>query len=127
MFENQNKVIYQFCYNVVMKIIREKIKMSELNEMAKNMFGNLVKAVVDVEKRIMVVDGELHADEETLLLQNGSEQKDLWGINIYPEKKEDRVEFDSIINLRPFQGNKSKGVENEQIRKKIIQIVNQLI
>lgn len=110
-----------------MKIITEKITLRELNEMAKNMFGNLVKAVVDVEKKIMVVDGELHADEETLLLQSGSEQKNLWGINIYPEKKEDRVEFDSIINLRPFQGNKSRGVENEQIRKKIIQIVNQLI
>lgn len=110
-----------------MKIITEKISTSELNEMAKNMFGNIVKAVVDVEKKLMAVDGELHADEEALLLQNGSEQKNLWGINIYPEKKEEKVEFDSIINLRPFQGNKSRGVEDEQIRKKIIKIVNQLI
>lgn len=55
-----------------MRIIKNQIKLSELEEMAQKMFGELVKAVVDVEKKIMAVDGELHADEEGLLLQNGS-------------------------------------------------------
>ena len=115
-------------YNVAMKIISEKLKLSELNEMAKNMFGNLVKAVVDVEKKIMAIDGELHSDEETLLIQGGSIQKNLWGINIYPEAhKENFIEFDSMINIRPSIGNKTRGVDNEVIRKLIITIVDDLI
>lgn len=96
--------------------------------MTEKMFGNLVKAVVDVEREIMAVDAELHADEEQLLLENGSKQENLWGINIYPEIKDDNwIEFDSMINLRPSRGNRSRGVENEEIRKKIIAIISKLI
>lgn len=96
--------------------------------MAEKMFGNLIKAVVDIEKEIMAVNGELHADEEALLLQNGSKQQNLWGINIYPDLQGDNfIEFDSMINLRPSQGNRSRGVDSEEIRKKIIGIVNKLI
>jgi hypothetical protein len=76
----------------------------------------------------MALGGELHSDEEALLIENGSEQKNLWGINIYPEiKDENWIEFDSMINLRPSQGNRSRGVDNPEIRKKIIEIVNNLI
>ena len=110
-----------------MKIVTDKIPIAELNEMAKNMFGNLVKAVVDIDKKIMVVDGELHADEEVLLLQNGSIQKNIWGINIYPEEKENFIEFDSMINIRPSMGNKTRGVDDEVLRNLILQIVNDLI
>jgi hypothetical protein len=111
-----------------MKIIKDKINIGELNEMAKNMFGNFVKAVIDVEKGILAVDAELHADLEALLLENDSKQKNLWGINIYPELSgDDFVEFDSMINLRPSQENRSRGVENAEIRKKIIEIVNKII
>jgi hypothetical protein len=116
------------CYNLSMKIIRDKILIKDLKDMADKMFGNLVKAVVDIEKKIMAVDAELHADEEALLLENGSEQKNLWGINIYPELTgEDFIEFDSMINLRPSQGNQSRGVENLEIQKKIIEIVDKLV
>ena len=92
------------------------------------MFGNLVKAVVDVEKEIMVVDGELHADEEALLLEKGSQQKSLWGINIYPEiQGEEWIEFDSMINLRPSFQNLSRGVDDLSVRRKIRKIVNKLV
>ena len=111
-----------------MKIITEKISINKLNEMSVKMFGNLVKAVVDIEKKIMAVNSELHADEEALLLEKGSKQKNLWGINIYPELSgDDFVEFDSMINLRPSQNNRTRGVENLDIQKKIIEIVNSLI
>lgn len=112
-----------------MKIIEKNISLIELDEMSKKMFGNLVKAVVDVEKFIMAVDGELHADEEALLLENGSKQANLWGINIYPEMKgtENFIEFDSMINLRPSQNNKSRGVDDPAIRKKILEITSKLI
>lgn len=111
-----------------MKIVEDKISINELDEMAKNMFGNLVKAVVDVEKEIMAVDAELHADLEALLLEKGSLQKNLWGINLYPELKgADFLEFDSMINLRPSQENRSRGVENPDIRKKIIRIIDEVV
>jgi hypothetical protein len=110
------------------KIIEDKISVTELKEMAGKMFGNLVKAVVDIEKNTMAIDAELHADEEALLLENGSEQKNLWGINLYPENGgDDFVEFNSMINLRPSQGNRSRGVEDQNIQKKIIETVNKLI
>lgn len=111
-----------------MKIIEDKIALAEIAEMAKKMFGNLVKAVVDVERELMAVDGELHADEEALLIQQGSKQTNLWGINIYPELSgEDFVEFDSMINLRPSQGNRNRGVEDKEIQQKILTIVNKII
>ncbi|MFH1561386.1 MAG: DUF5674 family protein [Patescibacteria group bacterium] len=108
--------------------IKDGISVAELKEMAKIMFGNLVKAVVDIEKEMMVIDGELHADEEALLLENGSEQKDLWGINIYPEvSKTDWIEFDSMINIRPALGNNSRSVDDSKTREKILAVVNKLL
>jgi len=96
--------------------------------MAAGFFGDLVKAVVDVEKEIMAVDAELHSDQEALLLSEGSRQSDLWGINIYPElPAEEQIEFDSMINLKPSQNNRTRGVEDPGTRNKILKIVNKLI
>jgi hypothetical protein len=111
-----------------MKIVTDKITIDELKEMSEKMFGSLVKAVVDVEKEIMAVDADLHADQEKLLLENDSKQENLWGINLYPEfSGDDFVEFDSMINLRPSQKNRSRGVEDADIRKKLVEIVNKLV
>ena len=111
-----------------MKIIRNKISTGELKKLAEDMFGDLVKAVVDVERRAMAVGGELHADEEALLIEDGSEQKNLWGINIYPEaESKNWIEFDSMINLRPADGNRSRGVDDPNRQKIITEIVNNLI
>jgi len=107
-----------------MRIVDSPITLDEIKTMAEGLFGNLVKAVVDVERRIMALDGELHADEEALLLESGSRQESLWGINIYPELEgPDRIEFDSMINIRPSQGNRSRGIDDPKVRERIIQIV----
>ena len=96
--------------------------------MAADTFGDLVKAVVDIDRELVALDAELHSDLEALLLENGSKQKDLWGINFYPDiKGGDFIEFDSMINMRPSQGNMSRGVDNEEIRKKIIGVVNKWV
>jgi len=111
-----------------MIIVSESISLEKLKRMADEGFGNMVKAVIDVEKEIMAVDGELHADEEALLLEHGSRQEDLWGINLYPEMREDEwVEFDSMINLRPRQDNRTRGVDNPEIRQKIVEIVKKRV
>ena len=107
-----------------MKIITQSVTLNEIKAMSAATFGNLVKAVVDLERELIAVDAELHSDLEALLLEDGSKQKSLWGINLYPEVQgDDFVEFDSLINMRPSQGNRSRGIENEAIRKKIIAIV----
>ena len=107
-----------------MRVITDLVNASELKEMAACMFGDMVKAVVDIDKDIIALDAELHSDLEALLLGKGSKQKDLWGINIYPEVKGDEwVEFDSMINMRPSHGNKSRGVDNEEVRKKILGVI----
>ena len=107
-----------------MKVIKTALEVNELKQMAAATFGNLIKAVVDVERELIAVDAELHSDLEALLLEDGSKQKSLWGINLYPEiQGDDFIEFDSLINMRPSQGNRSRGIENEEIRKKITAIV----
>lgn len=113
-----------------MKIItiKNKIALDELVKMSEKMYGDLVKAVVDIEKEIMAVDADLHSDELDFLIEEGSYPTDLWGINIYPKMvTQERIEFDSMINLRPGQNNHSRGVESDEIRQKIIEIVNKLI
>ena len=108
--------------------LSNRIKLEELSKMAEDMFGDLVKGVVDVSRDMMVVDAELHADEEALLIEQGSDQADLWGINLYPELQDDDfVEFDSMINLRPSRANRSRGVEDPAIRERILRIVKGLV
>ena len=110
------------------KIIEESLSKKELIKIAEEGFGDLVKAVVDIEKGWMAIGGELHADEETLLLKSGSRQENLWGINLYINKSEEEfIEFDSVINLRPAQGNRSRGIENLEIQKRVREIVEKLI
>ncbi len=113
-----------------MKLVdnEQRISIDELRQMAERMFGDMVKGVVDVRKKIMAVDADLHADQESLLLENGSMQDDLWGINLYPDQTDDDfIEFDSMINLRPSQNNRSRDVENPETRKQIIEIVRSLV
>jgi hypothetical protein len=109
-------------------LIDEPIARERLREIASLRKGDLVKAVVDMERGIMAVGGELHADEEAFLLERGSEQMNLWGINIYPDLSTDEmVEFDSVMNMRPGQNNRSRSVEDANLRAKIIDIVNKLV
>jgi hypothetical protein len=93
-----------------MRIVRTPITLVGLEAMAQSMFGNLVEAVVDTERGVMAVGGEIHADEEALLLGEGSPQSRLWGINLYPAEFGTArfVEFDSVIEIRPSQGNRTR-------------------
>ena len=76
----------------------------------------------------MAIDAELHSDLEALLIDNGSQQRDLWGINLYPEMDgDDFIEFDSMINMRPSQGNLSCGVDDEGVRRRIVEITAEMV
>lgn len=109
-------------------ILRDPVTRADLERLAADQFGDMVKAVVDVTRRVMAVGGELHSDDEAALLDDGSRQEDLWGINLYPgESGEDWIEFDSMINVRPRQGNRSRDVEDEGVRETIREIVGSLV
>lgn len=111
-----------------LRILTQPIARGELIKLAKERFGDMVKAVVDIERGSMAIGGDLHSDEEAVLLEDGSRQSDLWGINLYPEKQgDDFVEFDSMINLRPAQHNRSRSVEDSVLREKIVAVVNKLV
>ena len=115
-------------YIMEIKIIKDAIYKKELIDIAENQFGDFVKAVVDIEKEIMAIGGELHADEEALLLQEGSNQENLWGINLHLNKSNDEfIEFNSMINVRPSQNNRSRGVESLDVQRKIRDIVNRIV
>ncbi len=112
-----------------MEIVRGQIGLHRVKESAEQTFGDLVKAVVDVERRIMAIGAELHSDEEAALLDLGSRQQDLWGINLYPADHgtEGWIEFDSMINVRPSQGNRSRSIEDRTLRQRIVAIVETLV
>ena len=115
-------------YNIPMEILRSALSLNELRGKAAALFGDMVKAVVDVDRELLAVDAELHSDLEALLLENGSKQASLWGINLYPELKgSDFIEFDSMINVRPSQKNRSRDVLDPFIREKIAGIVEKKI
>jgi hypothetical protein len=110
------------------KIIQNQITRKELGTMAEVQFGEWIKGVVDIERGVMAVGGELHADMEAVLLEQGSRQGDVWGINLYPNQAEDDwIEFNSMINVRPSQGNRSRGVENPEIQEKIRDVVKKWV
>lgn len=110
------------------RVIRDTVSRAELTEIAKQQFGDMVKAVVDVEQGILAIGGELHSDEEAVLLDQGSAQRHLWGINLYPDKPlNEWLEFDSMINVRPSGGNRSRYVESSEIREAVTRIVNRLV
>ena len=111
-----------------MQIISQPVSKADIASMTGVFFDDMVKAVVDVRKGVVAVDAELHADLEKMLLQEGSVQTDLWGINLYPEyEAEDFIEYDSLINIRAYQGNPSRDVLDPEIRERIRQIVDRLI
>ena len=108
----------------MIKIIVDKISKKELTQLCKQYFKHFVKFVVDIKKKSIAVGGEMHADAEALLLENGSKQKDLWGGNLYPENDpEERVEYESFINIRPTDDNFSMCVGELKIKDEIRRIV----
>lgn len=110
-------------------ILSAPISISELSKISAEYFGDMVKAVVDVDKKKIAVSAELHSDLESVLLEEGSLQESLWGINLYPEDfdSEDFIEYDSLINIRAWQGNRSRYVEDETVRQRIEAIVKSYI
>ncbi len=101
-------------------IVDRKIAPSELKRLVAAFFEDMVKYVVDVERGVAAVGGELHADAEALLLDAGSRQADLWGANYFPGLgREQCIEYTSLINIRPAHGNRSMEIESQVVRQRV--------
>lgn len=113
----------------MVKATRETpIRRAQLSDLARQRFGDMVKGVVDLRRGVLLVDAELHADLEAQLLHEGSRQEDLWGINLYPEDPTPAwIELDSVINLRPHLGNRSRGVDDPATAQAIVRLVEELV
>ncbi|MFH1858243.1 MAG: DUF5674 family protein [Candidatus Omnitrophota bacterium] len=110
------------------EIIQSPTPLQELKRLAEENYGDMVKGVVDVQRKILALGGELHADGEALLLEEGSQQEDLWGFNLYPEKpKDERIEFSSLINIRPSQGNTSMTIQDARLKEDAKMIIEGFI
>ncbi len=105
---------------IVMADVEHPIEPAEISRLTGRFFNDMVKYVVDLERRVAAIGGELHADAEEMLLEGGSRQSDLWGANFYPDKEPDeRIEYTSLINIRPGQGNRSMFIENPVLRDRV--------
>ncbi|MCK5076971.1 MAG: hypothetical protein KAR38_11380 [Calditrichia bacterium] len=106
------------------EIVRQSISREQLNDIAREYYEELIKGVVDIKREVVALGGEMHADSEEVLLKDGSKQSDLWGFNILLDKnKEECLMYESFINIRPRNNNKSLEVEDLKIREQMKQII----
>src|SRR3989344_9039446 len=110
------------------RIIKNPITRAEARDIAKEFYVEMVKGVVDVEKGIIALGGEYHMDANTILVENGSEQKNLWGFNFYPDKTGDeQIEYKALVNIRPVHGNSVMEIQDENLRTAMRVIIRKLI
>ncbi len=106
-------------------VIRKKATKEELKKMAEDFGGHYIKVVVDIERKILAGGGERHVDAEQMLLEDGSKQDDLWGGGI--DTKTKVTDYNSMINVRPSQENRSRDILSLDIQKQFDKIVNELL
>lgn len=113
---------------MVIKLYETTAPISELRQLANDIYADMVKAVVDIQLKVIAVGGLMHADWEQFLLDRGSKQEKLWGFNIFPDKASKyRLQYNSLINIRPRDGNLKPDIQNEDLKNKIKNIVDAII
>ena len=105
-------------------LLKEKTTPMQVQELLQEYEG-MIKIVVDIRRHILSGGGEMHADCESVLLEDGSEQDDLWGGNWYPN--EQRIEFESLINIRPRLGNRNILIQDENLRKQVESVTREIL
>lgn len=113
---------------MTIEIIRRRIGKDHLRRLAKENYGEMIKGVVDIGKKMLALGGELHADAEAALLEEGSRQEDLWGFNIYVDKPDaERLEYRSFINIRPSRGNRAMEIQDQKLRHQMKEVIDSLV
>ena len=105
-------------------LLKEKTTSTQIQKMLQE-YDDMIKIVVDIRRRFLSGGGEMHVDCESVLLDDGSEQDDLWGANWYPN--EQRIEFESLINIRPRMGNRNIVIQDENIRRQVESVAREIL
>lgn len=105
-------------------LLKETATATQIQEMLEE-YDKMIKIVVDIRRRVLSGGGEMHSDCESVLLEDGSEQDDLWGANWYPA--EQRIEYESLINIRPRLGNRNVLIQDENIRGQVESVTRGLL
>jgi hypothetical protein len=105
-------------------LLKEKVVPVQIQDMLQE-YETMIKIVVDIRRRFLSGGGEMHSDCESVLLEDGSEQDDLWGANWYPN--EQRIEFESLINIRPRLGNRNILIQDENLRKQVESVTQEIL
>lgn len=105
-----------------------RVDPSELRRLVQLFFEDMVKYVVDVSRGVIAVGGEMHADAEHVLLEDGSRQDDLWGANYYPGRgKDGSIEYTALINISPARGNRSMELQDPALRERVRELTRALL
>ncbi len=113
---------------MTIKIIRDKITLTELKEIANETYGEMIKAVADIKRDVIAIGGELHSDAEAELIKDGSNQKDVWGFNIYVDGPFDEaLEYTSLINIRPRDHNPALEIKLPEVRAKVLELTKERV
>jgi hypothetical protein len=105
-------------------LIKSKATSKQVSEMLKSL-GHYIKVAVDIERGILAGGGVMHADCEQLLIESGSKQKNVWGGDWHPKDK--RIEFESLIIIRPRQNNRSMKIQDSKIKDAVERIIRDLL
>lgn len=109
-------------------LTKDAVSIDTIKEIAEKWHGGMAKGVADIKLGILALGGEWHMDANNLLIENGSKQENLWGFNIYPNEKNGEIlEYISLINIRPAQGNTDMEIQDAVLRRKIKKLVQKLI
>lgn len=112
------------------RIVADNISIGELQKIAEEFYGNMIKGVVDIEREVIAMGGEYHIDASTVLNEAGFKQENIWGFNINLDEEKDSdswIEYVSLINIRPAAGNKSMYIEDDKIKSRVKEILYKII
>ena len=110
------------------RLVRGSLNETQIAALAAENFGDMFKVVVDVARKTLAAGGALHADAEQLLLDDGSQQGDIWGANYFPDRPlGKRLEYSALINIRPAAGNRDQDIQSEPVRAKVRDIIERWI
>ncbi|MBI3305846.1 hypothetical protein HYZ82_01780 [Candidatus Nomurabacteria bacterium] len=110
------------------QILDRKISIGEIKKLADFWYGTMIKGTVDIELRKVALGGDYHIESSEMLTSSGSKFEDVWGFNIrFEEKPEGVLEFDSMVNIKPNFGNRSRSINSEEIMKKATEIIYQFV
>ena len=111
------------------EIIKNPVSREQFLGHAKTTYGDMAKVVIDTTRDVMAIGGEMHADGEALLLEDGSKQEYLWGANVYvePMANGERIVYSSLINIRPRQGNRDMEIQDPTIRTRVKEVIDVFI